>query len=678
MGPGVREPDGEPAFQWGRECTSAVWPLTMHSPPRPDLPPKPSDMASNAQRLPQQPQAAAAGTVPATMPTPRMLGPAIVGPTMTMSQPVALPRQPSQVGLAYAPANWSSSGFQAVSSTPGRGGASSPMAPVAWPVGPPPSRPPQPEGPIFSHSPIQVFRMVQSQPGQQPVLQAMPGAAPVLQPVQLVQMFTPRHAPDPVRVAPAPAPAPSSPVHVHRTVMVSTPSSINSTPLMQHRSVAVSKTPQMPPLMPMAPEFSPVQPGSMKLVPPSGGATGEGPAQSPSAPSSPRAESKAVTAKEEPAGAGTTLEETPTPIQTQSEELKQPNEAVLERIKSDLLREMSRHHQEMLEALSKKSQAELPLSQPAPILEPITRSPTTSERYSPAAAWRAVEPERAASAASQHSAKFQEVTLQLGPEFVVEVDRSEDQELGVDAGSEDGTRLIVRGIRPGLVEEWNQREPSKQVRPGDILLEVNGIHGDAALLVAECSKAQVLKLRFAHAEEQPLRSSSTLGHSGSGTMDPANLQTELRWTRLELDESNRRNMSLQDKMQSLEETLNATLAKSAAMQRSMEAEKVDLRSQVRKLETDNSRLAGRLGDLMNHIQHLESRLNAAMAHVADVTRAHAAGQSSPGAPTPRSPLTGSPRAVAERPNPSLVAANRRGRGQPSRTGAAYERGPPHR
>lgn len=645
-------------------------------------------MASNAQRLPQQPQAAAAGTVPATIPTPRMLGPTMAGAAMTMSQPVALPRQPSQVGLAYAPAGWSPSGLQAVSSTPGRGGASSPMAPVAWPVGPPPSRPPQPEGPVFSHSPIQVFRMVQSQPGQQPVLQAMPGATQVLQPVQLMQMgvlqskatvqqFTPRQAPDPVRVAPAPPPAPSSPVHVHRTVMVSTPSSINSTPLMQHRSVAVSKTPQMPPLMPMAPEFSPVQPGSLKLVPPFGGAIGEGPAQSPSAPSSPRAESKAVTAKEEPVGAGTTLEDTPTPIQTLSEELKQPNEAVLERIKSDLLREMGRHHQEMLEALCKKSQAELPLSQPAPILEPVTRSPTISERYSPAAAWRAVEPERAPSAASQHSAKFQEVTLQLGPEFVVEVDRSEDQELGVDAGSEDGTRLIVRGIRPGLVEEWNQREPSKQVRPGDILLEVNGIHGDAALLVAECSKAQVLKLRFAHAEEQPLRSSSTLGHSGSGTMDPAQLQTELRWTRLELDESNRRNMSLQDKMQSLEETLNATLAKSAAMQRSMEAEKVDLRSQVRKLETDNARLAGRLGDLMNHIQHLESRLNSAMAHVADVTRAHP-GQSSPGAPTPRSPLTGSPRAVVERPNPNLVAANRRGRGQPPRVGAAYERGPPQR
>lgn len=79
-------------------------------------------------------------------------------------------------------------------------------------------------------------------------------------------------------------------------------------------------------------------------------------------------------------------------------------------------------------------------------------------------------------------------------EFYITVDKTQGTRLGVDVDHQDGHTLLIDAITGGLVEKWNQENPTQAVKQGDRIVEVNGIRGDVLQLVDECKKNKVLEM----------------------------------------------------------------------------------------------------------------------------------------------------------------------------------------
>merc|ERR1719215_2545280 len=63
---------------------------------------------------------------------------------------------------------------------------------------------------------------------------------------------------------------------------------------------------------------------------------------------------------------------------------------------------------------------------------------------------------------------------QAQSEFYIEVQKHLGLGLGVDVDFKDGTELVIDGIRPGLIQDWNAANPNAQVFTEDAIVEVNG------------------------------------------------------------------------------------------------------------------------------------------------------------------------------------------------------------
>mmetsp|Transcript_7189 Transcript_7189/g.20407 ORF Transcript_7189/g.20407 Transcript_7189/m.20407 type:complete len:147 (-) Transcript_7189:31-471(-) len=70
-----------------------------------------------------------------------------------------------------------------------------------------------------------------------------------------------------------------------------------------------------------------------------------------------------------------------------------------------------------------------------------------------------------------------------GPEsdtFEVSLSIADGAKVGIHVSGA-GPNLRVTGITPGgAVERWNEENPERRVRDGDIICEVNGVRGDAS------------------------------------------------------------------------------------------------------------------------------------------------------------------------------------------------------
>jgi len=84
--------------------------------------------------------------------------------------------------------------------------------------------------------------------------------------------------------------------------------------------------------------------------------------------------------------------------------------------------------------------------------------------------------------------------VRLNPEFQIQVDRSEGGKLGIDVDFSDEITLLIDAITPGLIQDWNDRNPTYLVRKLDRIVEVNGLRGDYARLVEECRKEELLTM----------------------------------------------------------------------------------------------------------------------------------------------------------------------------------------
>mmetsp|Transcript_34838 Transcript_34838/g.81371 ORF Transcript_34838/g.81371 Transcript_34838/m.81371 type:complete len:306 (-) Transcript_34838:170-1087(-) len=87
----------------------------------------------------------------------------------------------------------------------------------------------------------------------------------------------------------------------------------------------------------------------------------------------------------------------------------------------------------------------------------------------------------------------------LGSEFMVKLDRSKGDSLGIDVTHTDGVSLLVENITVGLVLEYNCKNAEKRVLAGDRVVEVNGVRGNVTKMLQECRQHQELSLTFLRA-----------------------------------------------------------------------------------------------------------------------------------------------------------------------------------
>mmetsp|Transcript_10403 Transcript_10403/g.22914 ORF Transcript_10403/g.22914 Transcript_10403/m.22914 type:complete len:128 (-) Transcript_10403:83-466(-) len=78
--------------------------------------------------------------------------------------------------------------------------------------------------------------------------------------------------------------------------------------------------------------------------------------------------------------------------------------------------------------------------------------------------------------------------------FTINLKKTEGTRLGVDVDLADGTSLMVDAINPGLVEDWNKNNPGLRVKPGDRIVAVNGVQGDAQAMAEACMGAKELHM----------------------------------------------------------------------------------------------------------------------------------------------------------------------------------------
>ncbi|CAE7233683.1 Dnajb8 [Symbiodinium natans] len=87
-------------------------------------------------------------------------------------------------------------------------------------------------------------------------------------------------------------------------------------------------------------------------------------------------------------------------------------------------------------------------------------------------------------------------------QWMVTVTISGNNRLGVDADWSDGKTLYIKAILAGAVSDWNKENPTKSVQPGDRVISVNGVSGDAQAMVREIKDRSLLQLLFQKGEEK--------------------------------------------------------------------------------------------------------------------------------------------------------------------------------
>lgn len=78
-------------------------------------------------------------------------------------------------------------------------------------------------------------------------------------------------------------------------------------------------------------------------------------------------------------------------------------------------------------------------------------------------------------------------------QYQVTLTKGEQDALGLDLEvhkNEDG--LLVGGVYAGLVVDWNVAHAERSVRPGDTIVQVNNVHGNAREMLAELRKPAAL------------------------------------------------------------------------------------------------------------------------------------------------------------------------------------------
>eukprot|EP00442_Polarella_glacialis_P056630 CAMPEP_0115053660 /NCGR_PEP_ID=MMETSP0227-20121206/3643_1 /TAXON_ID=89957 /ORGANISM="Polarella glacialis, Strain CCMP 1383" /LENGTH=148 /DNA_ID=CAMNT_0002438011 /DNA_START=56 /DNA_END=502 /DNA_ORIENTATION=+ len=82
-----------------------------------------------------------------------------------------------------------------------------------------------------------------------------------------------------------------------------------------------------------------------------------------------------------------------------------------------------------------------------------------------------------------------------GQQFIVLINKVPERKfLGIDVDLSDAVCMMVEEVKDGLVSDWNQANPDKQVVKGDKIIAVNGISGTASDLTEAARAKDELEL----------------------------------------------------------------------------------------------------------------------------------------------------------------------------------------
>mmetsp|Transcript_35646 Transcript_35646/g.99683 ORF Transcript_35646/g.99683 Transcript_35646/m.99683 type:complete len:167 (-) Transcript_35646:128-628(-) len=85
-------------------------------------------------------------------------------------------------------------------------------------------------------------------------------------------------------------------------------------------------------------------------------------------------------------------------------------------------------------------------------------------------------------------------------QFMVSVRKPESGKLGISVTALPRERaLLVKSVKPGPVQDWNEAHPDEAVRSGDLVVAVNGVSSDPDLMYDEIARCKTLAFRVARA-----------------------------------------------------------------------------------------------------------------------------------------------------------------------------------
>lgn len=79
-------------------------------------------------------------------------------------------------------------------------------------------------------------------------------------------------------------------------------------------------------------------------------------------------------------------------------------------------------------------------------------------------------------------------------EFIVEVVLAGKDILGLDVDWADGKTLYIKGIKLGVIKDWNNAHKFEAVQPGDRVIAINGVADDPDAMLGQCRNRGKLKL----------------------------------------------------------------------------------------------------------------------------------------------------------------------------------------
>eukprot|EP00928_Gymnodinium_smaydae_P025322 TRINITY_DN2020_c0_g1_i1.p2 TRINITY_DN2020_c0_g1~~TRINITY_DN2020_c0_g1_i1.p2 ORF type:complete len:247 (-),score=67.09 TRINITY_DN2020_c0_g1_i1:58-798(-) len=79
-------------------------------------------------------------------------------------------------------------------------------------------------------------------------------------------------------------------------------------------------------------------------------------------------------------------------------------------------------------------------------------------------------------------------------EFIIDVTLAGKDILGLDVDWGDGKTLYIKGVKPGIVKEWNRTHPVDSVQSGDRVIAINGVADDPQAMLGVCRNRGRLKL----------------------------------------------------------------------------------------------------------------------------------------------------------------------------------------
>lgn len=85
---------------------------------------------------------------------------------------------------------------------------------------------------------------------------------------------------------------------------------------------------------------------------------------------------------------------------------------------------------------------------------------------------------------------------------LMELDRSSGSRLGICVREAESVLLITKVEEDGLVPAWNQEHPERAVRPGNCVIQVNGLCGIAEQMLEELQTEQSLRVEVDRTERE--------------------------------------------------------------------------------------------------------------------------------------------------------------------------------